>query len=393
MTRPLTPPARYIGSVHKGVGALPTASWDRLFPDEAEGWAYYKACETAPPEGFIFSAVAVHCGDTLVAAAPVFEMSYRLDTPLQASWKSASDWLTRNAPGLVTLPVVGLGSPLAERLHLGLDPDLSEPDRAAAVRTLLATLDAHAKSRRAPIIAIKDLADADKPKADAELLAAGYTRVASLPVACLALPFKTVDEYLSSLSSSTRKDIRRKLKTAGEVRLEYRSDVRGLEDQIFALYEQTRVNSGLDYGDFEQMSPNWFAEVTRGLGQKSLCLLVWRGEELIGFNLLFVEPGRIIDKFIGLKYPLARDLNLYTVTWMANVKLALQRGATRLQSGQTAYTLKVRLGSGLDKSWIYFRHRNAVANLIVKAVGPYMAFDAHDPELKALAAKANGRTA
>ena len=381
------------GSIQPGVGQLPRSAWERLFPDEAEGWAYYKACETAPPQGFTFAAVAVHRGEELVAAAPVFEMSYRLDTPLQASWKAASDWLARHAPGLVSLRVVGLGSPLADRLHLGLVPGLGDDERAAVLAVLLATLDAHAASRGAKILAIKDLADTDKPKAHDALLAAGFTCVSSLPVACLALPFETEDEYLASLSASTRKDIRRKLKTAGGVRLQYRTGIAGLEDQIFALYEETRANSGLDYGDFEQMSPAWFGEVARGLGDKALCLLCWVGDDLVGFNLLFVEPGRVIDKFIGFKYPQARELNLYLVTWMANVRWCLQHGITRLQSGQTAYTMKVRLGSGLDKSWVYFRHRGRFWNLIVKAVGPSMAFDKHDPELQKLAAKAVGRRA
>ena len=48
----------------------------------------------------------------------------------------------------------------------------------------------------------------------------------------------------------------------------------------------------------------------------------------------------------------------------------------------TAYAQKVKLGSGLDKLWVYFRHRGRVTNRIFKTFAPLLAFDKMDPELK-----------
>ena len=371
-------------AVHAGVGALSEAAWARLFPGEIEGWAYYKACETAPPEGFKFAAIAVYRGEEIVAAAPVFEMAFRLDTPLQSSWKAASDWLMRHAPGLIALKVVGLGSPLADKLHLGVAEALAPADRAAVVRCLLDGLDAHAAAQGAKVLAIKDLADTDLGLADTELKAAGFTRVASLPVAVLRLPHKSEAEYMARLSSATRKDIRRKLKAAQHVRIEYRDNIGGIEARVFELYEATRGHSSLDYGDFEKMSPAWFTEIASNLGERAVWQLVWAEDRLVGFNLLLAGKERVIDKFIGLEYPLATELNLYAVTWMENVRWCLAHGIREMQTGQTAYTMKVRLGSDLDKSWVYFRHRGGFWNLLFKTFGPMMDFAAHDPELKAL---------
>lgn len=376
-------------TVYPGVGALPEAAWSRLFPGEVEGWAYYRACEAAPPEGFKFAAIAVHRGDEVVAAAPVFTMAFRLDTPLQSSWKAASDWLTKHAAGLVTLKVIGLGSPLADKLHLGVAPALGSEETAAAIRCLLAGLDAYAKAQGAKVLAIKDLANADLGIADAELKCAGFTRVASLPVAVLRLPHASEADYLASLSSSTRKDIRRKLKAAQRVRIEYRDNIRGIEARVFELYEATRSHSSLDYGDFEKMSPAWFSEIADNLGARAVWQLTWLDDRLVGFNLLLAEGERVIDKFIGLEYPLASELNLYAVTWMENVRWCLAHGVREMQTGQTAYTLKVRLGSDLDRSWVYFRHRSGFWNLLFKTFGPMMDFAAHDPELKKL--KESGR--
>jgi len=367
-----------------GVRAIARSAWTALFPDDCEGWDYYTACETAPPPAFAFSAIAVTMRDRVVAAAPIFRLTYRLDTPLQGSWRPLGTWLNRHLPRLVNLPVMGLGSPLADRCHLGVAADLSPLERTAAVRTLLARLDAHAASQNVPILAIKDLPDQQLAAMATPLQEARFTRVASLPVAILDLPFASEDAYLASLTAATRKDIRRKLKRAANVRVEIRTSSAGIEQAIVALYDETRLQSGLDYGDFEKLSPHYFGEVMTRLGERAVLMLYWVGQKLIGFNLLLVERDRIIDKFIGMHYPIAREHNLYVLSWMTNVRFCLEHGIAQMQTGQTAYAAKLRFGSRLDKLWVCFKHRGKVLNGIFRTFGPLMAFDKMDPDLAVL---------
>jgi hypothetical protein len=373
--------SQFQAHVLRGVRAIPRSSWTTLFPDDCEGWDYYTACEAAPPPAFAFSAIAVTMRGRVVAAAPIFQLTYRLDTPLQGSWRPLGTWLNRRLPHLVNLPVMGLGSPLADRCHLGIAPDLSPLERTAAVRTLLARLDAHAASQNVPILAIKDLVDQQLAAVAAPLQEGRFTRVASLPVAVLDLPFASEEAYLASLSAATRKDIRRKLKRAANVRVEMRNGLAGIEQEIVALYDETRLQSGVDYGDFEKLSPNYFSEVMTRLGERAVLMLYWVDEKLIGFNLLLVERDRIIDKFIGMHYPIARQHNLYVLSWMTNVRFCLERGIAQMQTGQTAYAAKLRFGSRLDKLWVCFKHRRKVLNGIFRTFGPLMAFDKMDPDL------------
>jgi hypothetical protein len=370
-----------------GVREIPRDAWSDLFPGDSEGWDYYAACEACPPPAFGFSAIAVTSQGRYVAAAPVFRLIYRLDTPLQGSWRPLGEWLNRHVPKLVNLPVMGFGSPLADRCHLGFAADLTVEERVAAMRTLLAGLDAQAAAQNVPVLAVKDLADRDLPGADVALDEARFTRVSSLPVAVLDLSFANEEAYLASLSAATRKDIRRKLKGAAAVRVEMRNSIAGIENEIVALYDETRLQSGVDYGDFEKLAPDYFSTVMRNLGDRAVVILYWVGEELIGFNLLFVEAGRVIDKFIGMRYPQAREHNLYVLSWMTNVRFCLERGIAQMQTGQTAYSSKLRFGSRLDKTWVYFKHRGRVVNSLFRTFGPLMAFDKLDPDLAALAKK------
>jgi hypothetical protein len=105
--------------------------------------------------------------------------------------------------------------------------------------------------------------------------------------------------------------------------------------------------------------------------------------ELAAFNLLFVEKNRVIDKFLGMRYPLARQHDLYAVSWIANLRYAIEIGAAQLQTGQTAYAAKLRYGSRLEPSFIYFRHRLPPVTLALRMLAPLLAFDRNDPDLQA----------
>jgi hypothetical protein len=383
----------YSAHMAAGVTAVSRDDWERLFPDEAEGWAYYAACEAAPLEGFKFEAITVSDGaGRVVAAAPVFRVNYRLDTPLQGNaLRPVSEWLYRNTPRLVSLPVIGIGSPMADRCHLGFAPDLSADDRVAAVTALLQGLDDYAARERVPLVAIKDLRDSEAEQLAPAIARAGFSRISSLPVCVLDLPGETDAAYIASLSQNNRSTLRRKLKKSADVSVEIVRGLTGLEDKLYALYEQTRSNSRFDYGDFEQLSPDYFKNVIAHLGDRAATMLLRVNGDLLAFKLMFLEKDRVIDKFWGMRYPEGRDHNLFFIAWMEGVRFTLKHGAKVYQSGQTAYAQKVKLGSHLDKMSVYFRHRGRVTNRVFKTFAPLVAFDKMDPELKEIARWADRR--
>ncbi len=112
---------------------------------------------------------------------------------------------------------------------------------------------------------------------------------------------------------------------------------------------------------------------------------------LVPFDNILFAPKPVANPhppiWIGGESPQARDHNLYVLSWMTNVRFCLERGIARLQTGQTAYASKMRFGSRLDKSWVYFKHRGRVVNSLFRTFGPLMAFDRMDPDLAALAKK------
>ena len=371
------------------IGDVDREDWERCLPGEAENHDYYRACEANAHSAYAIMAAVVRKGETIVAVAPLFALTYRLDTSIQGRLRAILAPVFRLAPGLLSFKVLGVGSPLAERCHLGFDPALTSLERQAALIALLDALGSHARATGTGLIAFKDILASGAEALAETFTARGFAEVGSLPLAVLDLPGDEA-AYIASLSANTRSSFRRKLKSAAKLRIEYRRAIDDLDEMIMSLYEETRAKSGLDYGDLEMLPPGYFGNVMRALNggapedDRAGMLLFWEGDALIGFNLLLYEPHKVIDKFIGRRYPVSKDYHLFFVGWMENLRIALKRGARQLQSGQTHYAVKVRLGSRLESSRLFFKHRNPLINALLKGVSRFIAFDAMDPDLQAL---------
>ena len=372
--------ARHVPSV----ADIPREDWAPLFDRKAEDWDYFRACERATPENFSASAMGVWAGDKLVAAAALFRTDYRLDLSLEGPLKPIGEWLYKNARKFVVVPVLGMGSPLTEECPIGFVPGLRADERLIAFEALLQGIDAHAVAEKIPLLALKDITDRDAAWAHEPLSQSGFTRVATLPLATLHLPFKDEDEYLASLSASMRSDLRKKMRRASMVTIEVRDTIEGIEDEIVELFEETKANRKTDYGSFDEVPANYFREVMQAMPGKARLMLCRVDGVLATFNIFLVEPDRIVGKYVGMRYPLAREHNLYFVNWMATAQLCMERGVPWLQTGHTSYRQKVRLGCKLKRSWVYFKYRNPLINPLFKLFGPMMAFDAMDPDLQAL---------
>jgi len=365
------------------IADIDRGAWDRLFGTASEGFDYYLACERAPPPMFSFSAVGVSDGETLVAGAPAFRADFRLDMLLEGRTRKLADWVALRVPRLANLPVMGAGSPHADELAMAFDPGFDLPRRRKALAGLLDGLERQAALADIGMTFLKNVSDRDSLWSHEVFHRRGYARVATLPIATLAIP-STEEAYIDSLSANMRSNLRRKLKRAKEVRVELRTSVEGVEDEIFNLREATRRRATADYDAFSEISTGYFRQVLAHLGERARLLLYWRGEELIGFALVLLEPGRLIEKYNGMRYPHGPDHGVFFLNWMTQVRLCIEHGIPQLHAGETTYLTKARLGCKLHRSWIYFRHRRRSLNWMFGLVSRWIAFDSADPDLRRL---------
>ena len=355
--------------------------WDRMFPGRVEGWDYFRACESAVPPSFKPSALVAFAGDVPVAAVPLFEIRYRLDMELPDGLRPVVALVGRVVPKLLRIPVLSIGSPLTEECPIGFHPCLSPAERARAFAALLEAMDRQSAQQGISMLALKDVADEHLPAIDDVMMQRGFTCVPTLPVATLHLPFAHEDEYLATLSANMRRDLRRKMQSAGKVTVEVCHSIDGIEDEIVELFLETKAKSKVDYDGFDDVPAEYFRAVIASLGDKALIVLCRVDGVLAGFSLSLVEQNRVIGKYVGMRYPLAREHDVYFINWMTVVRYCIAHGITWLQTGQTTYKQKIRLGCQLKRSWVYFKHRGVLLGPVVRSVGKRLRFDLLDPDL------------
>lgn len=242
---------------------------------------------------------------------------------------------------------------------------LAEELRACAGRTLLTIVKDLPQS--SPL-----LADADNLFAKdliAALAARGFIAVQGQALAYVAMNFASLDEYLARLSKSRRSNLRRKLKSRSLLQIrriptgqDFTSDA--LVDAYYALFEAVYAQSEIH---FDKLGRAFFADLLRDAGNGGL-VFEYRdlaSETLLGWNLCFEHRGKLVDKYIGLSYPAAREANLYFVSWMVNLEYALERGLTHYVAGWTDPEVKAQLGA----SFTMTQHMVYVRNPVLRALG------------------------
>ena len=214
-----------------------------------------------------------------------------------------------------------------------------------------------------PLLPMTDNLMAEQLLEAAEAL--GFISIAGQALAYVPIHFSCVDEYLSGLSHSRRRNLRRKLRSRTALRVEIiptgapcfaDADWRGeLYRYYLAVYQQSEIH-------FDLLSAAFFDQVLQDPDSNGRLFCYWYGDSLAGFNLCYIQSDMLIDKYIGLDYSLARRFNLYFVSWFVNLEYALGQGLRYYVAGWTDPQVKAQLGA----SFTMTRHLVWVRNPLMR---------------------------
>ena len=360
---------RVLGSLHE----IDKQQWDVCFAGEVENYDYLLAVEESAITGFSFKYLTAWENRTLRAVTPMFLNNYSLDTTLQGVGKKLVANIKNAFPKLLTLKLACLGSPCTERGGVGFHPHLNEPEKDILFAELLGYFETYAASQGCRLLGIKDIPEPFHQRFGAHFQGAGFSTMPAMPTAWLDIDFASLDDYLRRrLSSGTRKDMRRKLRSFDHVRVECKTAIDDVLPKIMTLYFDTRNRSEWQ---FEELTPGYFQGVLARMPERSFCTLYYVGDQLLAANLLIHDKHTLIDKFFCMNAEHGRTYNLYFLSWFTNVRYCLKHGLIRYQSGQAYYENKLRLGSRLTRNAIYFKHRNVLAQGLLRFAAPLLAAD------------------
>ncbi|MFK0164688.1 GNAT family N-acetyltransferase [Rhizobium sp. NPDC090279] len=373
---PPRPTGDPVAEVHFSICAIGRDAWNACFPGQVEDYDCLLAIEEAGLEGFEWRYITVTEGGRVSAAMPAFLCLYALDTTLDEGFLRRSvRSVQRNFPGFLKLRLACLGSPCTETGAIGFHPDLSRERRRLLLTEMLSFFDQVAATERCGLIGLKDVPEQASAEFGDLLAARGYAAIGGLPTAWLDIDFKTIDDYLARLSAGTRKDMRRKMKSFEQVRVEIRTELGELLPEVMTLYRDTRNRSELQ---FEELTSAYFQGILARMSGRSFCVLYFVEDKLLAANLIMHDERVAIDKFFCMDGEKGRPYNLYFLSWFTNLRYCLDNGLSRYLSGQAHYENKLRLGSQLTANAMYFRHRNPLLQRLLRLVSPLFSTDEAD---------------
>ena len=213
---------------------------------------------------------------------------------------------------------------------------------------------------------IKDLSASDQENARV-LRRFSYRPIKTDPDMVLELrpEWRTYNDYLGSLDRKYRKSaqhIAKKIEEAGCV-LERRKSLEScalrLHELYLAVHEHATVRP-------VTVSPEYMPALAREAGESFACIVIRRGEEVLGFVTLVRDGELGIGYYIGYDRSAAATLPLYLRLLHAVVEQAIQWGCQRLSLGRTALEPKARLGATPQPLFIWARHRHPAVNFFVR---------------------------
>ena len=375
-------------TIQPSIDAFAATEWNRLFPHEPEDHAYLRAIERAGLAGFRYLYFGVREGGQLVAAVPAFATDYRLDTTMEGvPWRIAAA-LVHVWPRLLCIPMLSLGTPVTERCRVGFAPDATPQQRAAWLDSILAQMETVAAQEQCRMLAVKD-APRDEPVWQQLCPAHGLRMLPGLPGATLDIPWHDLDGYFESLGASTRKDLRRKLRAGAGLRIEWRTRLDGIGNDVQRLYRETLAHAEFS---FEELTPAYFANVLHEMSGRAFCVTYHEGERLVAFNLVLQDAGCLLDKFLGMDYAAMDRYNLYHVSWLENIRHCITEGLGVYAAGQGLHHEKLRLGCSLHANALWYRHRNRLIDTVFARFDSLARMDRLNDAARLRHATASGRT-
>ena len=175
----------------------------------------------------------------------------------------------------------------------------------------------------------------------------GFVLLQGQALAWLPIDFTSTDDYLSRLSKSRRRNIRRKLRSRTALDVEIMATGNAfaddaLIDACYALYCNVYAQSEIH---FDLLERSFFQDLLQDADCSGIVFIYRHGGRMIGWNLCFEHRDMLVDKYMGLDYLEAREHNLYAVSWMENLDYALRQGLRYYVAGWTDPEVKAELGA------------------------------------------------
>ena len=193
----------------------------------------------------------------------------------------------------------------------------------------------------------------------------GFIILTGQALAYLPINFSSLDEYLSKLSASKRKNFRRKMKDASELNLqELSSGDAFFTDEMVAYFYELYLNM-YNKSDihFDKLTILFFRQILQKTTNAKVFIYSHKSK-IIGFNICYIVGDMLVDKYAGALYPESLDVALYFNNTFDNIKYCLKHDLKTYIMGWTEPKTKASLGC----DFTYTTHAIYIKNPIIRYI-------------------------
>jgi predicted N-acyltransferase len=323
----------------------------------------------------------VYAGDLPVGATSCFLMRFALDMTVKGPLKFIFNPIKKIMPSILCPKVLMCGLPMGPG-RIGITKDAT-----GVMEVIYECMEQIAEAEKASMFIFKDFTgaydDIFKP-----LLKKGFSKVESLPSTDLEINFASFEDYLKTLSRTSREGLKRNFKKADskiKIDLEVTDSLNdNILPQVHKLYLQTYEKN--DIG-LEKVPIDFFKNISRNMPEE-VKFFLWRVDtKLAAFAFCLIRGDYFIDYYLGFDYSLPRDYYLYFIRFRDLMKWCIERGIKKYEMGATGYEAKRRLGFNFIRLYFYMKHRNRLLNPFFNIVSCFMKPENFDPVFKKIKVK------
>ena len=339
---------------------VPAAELGRLFPEPSNTAPLLSLLQESGIDGFNLRSIVVSKDDAPILLLPLFETRFDLSTFVEGWIKQSLKVSGRLFPSLFQPRILGVGLLVGESSEIGMDPQIDAGTLESAFKMAFDALQKLATELKSDIVALYNFSQYGG--LPAEVLNT-FHRAKCQSCARMPIDFKNLEEFLARLSRAARKDLRRKMRAAPEVRVIRTRNISPFLDRIYNLYRATVERSPMAFGAHNRL---FFEKICERVPGAEYTLYFVR-EELAAFNLLVVKQEAMVDKNFCMDYELGRKYNLYVLSWLENIRTCVERGIPLYDAGQGVEKTKAHLGAALIPMYLLFKHRQPVIHRFLVA--------------------------
>ncbi|MGO9378097.1 MAG: hypothetical protein ACLPN1_01740 [Dissulfurispiraceae bacterium] len=334
----------------QGADGVSPSELKRLFPEPSTAAPLLSLLQESGIDGFNLRSIVVFKDDAPILLLPLFETRFDLSAFADGWIKKSLKVAVRLIPSVFNPRVLSVGSVAGEWSEIGIDPQIDQVTFDEACKIAFSTMQTLAVELKSDLVALYNFNRYSKLPLE---VFKKFNRVQYRSCALLTINFNSVEEYLGRLSRATRKNVRRKMRVAAEVRVVRSHNITPFLDRIYMLYLETVERGPLALGAYKRPFFEQICERVPGAEYT----LYFVQEELVAFNLLIGKQQAMVDKLFCMDYGIGNKYNLYVLSWLENVSTCVEQKIPLYYAGQGTEKTKAHLGATFIPSFILFKHR------------------------------------